>query len=143
MKDWELWMSYLKSITNENFELPTPLGKWKNPTHRRWEWILNEKDDVLYRRTDKGSEFHMKIDGRWVKKGVTRSEPEGNAASVRVTRSGRVHVRSSCEMVEEESREYLSFWEVLDEWGGDWMWENVTQEDRNRDYEWILKGMVD
>ena len=120
-KDWEIWMSYFKSITNENFEMPTPLGKWENPTHRKWEWILDEKNDILYRRMEHCSEFYMKINDCWVKEGVTRREPDGKAASVRIARSGRVHVRSSCDMVVEESREYHSFWEVLDEWGGDWM----------------------
>ena len=108
----------MKSITNDTFELPTPLGKWVNPTHRRWEWILNEKDDILYRRREKDCEFYMKVDGHWVKEGITRTEPVGKAASVRVARSGRINVRSTCQMVEEESKEYLSFWEVLDEWGG-------------------------
>ena len=114
-KDWDLWKSYLKSITNDAFELRTPLGKWVNPTHRMWEWILNEKEGILYRRRAKDYEFYMKINGYCVTEGLTRTEPEGKIASVKVARSGRVHVRSSCDMIAEEIREYHLFWDVLEE----------------------------
>ena len=46
-------------------------------------------------------------------------EPVGKAASVKVAPSGRIAVRSSCHMVEERSKVYHSFWDVLEEWGGD------------------------
>ena len=48
--DWEVWSRCLGSMTVGNHELPTPLGGWITESHRKWEWILNEEDKVLYRR---------------------------------------------------------------------------------------------
>ena len=92
-------MRYMKVLTTQNFELPTPLGEWMHATHRRWEWVLNDRDQILYRRREDVSEVYMSLNGRWVKEGLTKMEPEGKAASVRLSRSGRITVRSSCYMI--------------------------------------------
>ena len=52
--DWELWVSYLRSMTGENFELATPLGAWVNVTHRSWEWVLSDGGDKLFQKEAKG-----------------------------------------------------------------------------------------
>ena len=36
-EDWDTWISYMKVITDQNFELFTPLGEWRFATHRKWE----------------------------------------------------------------------------------------------------------
>ena len=51
-------------------------------------------------------------------------------------------MRSFCQTVEEESKAYHFFREVLKEWGGDWMWENITQEVKDHDYGWLRDRMV-
>ena len=43
-EDWTTWTHFWKQHTVGNFELPTPLGKWINPTHRVWEWYYDEAD---------------------------------------------------------------------------------------------------
>ena len=45
-KDWETWVSYLESMTVENFELSTPLGRWENPTHRLWGWLVDHEENI-------------------------------------------------------------------------------------------------
>ena len=75
--DWETWISYMKVITNQNFELPTPLGGWMCSTHRRWEWILNDSDQILYRRRGDSSEVYMNLNGRWVKEGLKKWNLKG------------------------------------------------------------------
>lgn len=82
-EDWETWISYMKVITNQNFELPTPLGKWKHSTHRKWEWILNERDNILYRRKGGCSEVYMNLNCCWTMEGLSKIEPVGKAASVK------------------------------------------------------------
>ena len=141
-KDWELWVSYMRLLTGCNFELLTPLGAWKNPTHREWEWILDEGGTRLYRRKKKGWTMYVKQNDSWVDEGNTLVQPEGLVASVKLSASGKVAVRSSASMTREREKKHDSFWDFLDERGGGWMWENVTQETRAGDYTWIKEGMA-
>ena len=83
----------------------------------------------------------MQQNGRWVSEGLTRTLLNGTPASVISDGAGRLRLRSSCDMVEEESVEYESFWDLLEDWGGGWMWENVTEDTKNQDYDWIEKAM--
>ena len=53
-RDWELWVSYLRSMTGENFELTTPLGAWDNVSHRSWEWVLSDGGGVLFQKAANG-----------------------------------------------------------------------------------------
>ena len=141
--DWELWVSYLKSMTGENFELLTPLGAWDEITHRDWEWKLSEDGEVLYQRVEKGWLMHVRQDESWLSEGVTLVPPRGKAASVKVTRAGKIVLRSSASMVASRAEKvYNSFWEVLDDMGGEWMWENVPDEVKAEDFTWTAEGLT-
>ena len=50
--------------------------------------------------------------------GITRIQPDGIPASVKIDSGGRVRYCSSCEMVVEEEVEYETFWDLLEDWGG-------------------------
>ena len=65
-KDWELWISYMKAMTVNNYELPTPMGRWIKPTHRQWEWIVNEDSTFLYGKKDNVWKMYANVDGRWI-----------------------------------------------------------------------------
>ena len=50
-------------------------------------------------------------------------------------------MRSVASLVSPVEKEFDNFWDIVDEWGGEWMWENVTQELRNSDHSWLERGM--
>ena len=60
----------------------------------------------------------MNLNECWTMQGLTRTEPEGKAALVKVSCSGKITVRSVCGMVDEVRKKHSSFWDVLGEWGG-------------------------
>eukprot|EP00956_Cyclotella_meneghiniana_P025077 scaffold51495_cov38-Cyclotella_meneghiniana.AAC.3 len=39
-RDWEVWRGFWSSYCLPDGTLPCSLGKWKNATHRQWEWFL-------------------------------------------------------------------------------------------------------
>ena len=130
-KDWELWISYLKSMTVGNYELPTPIGIWEKPTHRAWSWMTDREEEHLYEKKEDFWKVHVRQNGRWVSEGLTRTLLNGMPASVMTDGAGRLRLRSSCEMVEVESVEHETFSDLLDKWGGAWMWEHVTDDTKN------------
>ena len=121
--------------------MPTPLGRWENPSHRVWGWLLDQEKNFLYERRDDIWKVYAKQGVKWVSEGLTRTQPEGIPASVRKDNAGRIKFRSSCEMVIAEVKQYESFWDLMREWGGDWMWEHMTDETKNQDFSWIETAM--
>ena len=53
--DWKVWSAFWSSATMQNFEPSSPLGKWCNHSHRRWEWHSGRTGEVLYRDLGDGT----------------------------------------------------------------------------------------
>ena len=49
--DLKVWVEIIKSITTSNFELMTPLGEWKNKSHRIWKWYKDPIHNLLITTT--------------------------------------------------------------------------------------------
>ena len=68
---------------------------------------------------------------------------EGVPVSVKMLANGDIKMRcTGPEMVEVETPIFETVWDLLDSWGAHWMWEHVTEEDRNRDLSWVRDGML-
>ena len=48
--DWEYWEAFWRQHTDDNYAWLTPLGNWRYPTHRVWQWYYDEKNDHVIRR---------------------------------------------------------------------------------------------
>ena len=127
-----------------NYELPTPLDAWKCGTHREWEWRHDSVTNTLYRRhqknfqtykPDKSKPYNFNED-EWVE-----TLPSTVPVSVKVLRSGVARINSRCKEIDEEKCSPKMFWEVLDSWGGKWMWELVDPKYRTGDHSWLDRGM--
>ena len=123
------------------FSLSTPLGKWVEPSHRKWEWYYDSKNDTLLRQTEDVARCFVRKEssrGRIWTEGPEVNEVEGLPASVRLMDNG--DVKMSCtgsKMVESDMVVYETVWDILESWGASWMWEHVNKEDRNRDLSWV------
>eukprot|EP00956_Cyclotella_meneghiniana_P019598 scaffold33749_cov34-Cyclotella_meneghiniana.AAC.1 len=51
-RDWEVWRVFWSSYCLPDGSLPCSLGKWKNTTHRQWEWFYSESTDILIQCSD-------------------------------------------------------------------------------------------
>jgi hypothetical protein len=51
-KDWEIWFNFWHDYTATGDKLPTSLGKWTAPTHRRWIWYYDHSSDNLQQIED-------------------------------------------------------------------------------------------
>ena len=86
--------------------------------------------------------MHVRKNEIWVREGTTEVVPKGKAASVRTTGTGRIVLRSSATMATPVGKSYASFWEVLHEWGGEWMWEHVPDKVKAEDCSWLVEGLL-
>ena len=139
-------MDFWRDYCEDNLKFPTPLGRWVNPTHREWEWYYNNKSDTLMRKTgDSVISFVRKAStrGRVWTVGPETNEVKGLPASVVLREDGDVKLKGTgSKMVEPEIPIHKTVWDLLDSWGAHWMWEHVTEEDRNRDLSWVREGML-
>ena len=63
--------------------------------------------------------------------------------SVRSLRNGMTRTRCTGSEVSKEEFAPKSFWDILDRWGGAWMWELVDPVYRSTDLSWIDRAMAD
>ena len=139
-------MEFWRYHCGENFRLPTPLGNWVNPSHREWEWFYNRETDSLLRKTgDLITSFVRKMHSRgrvWSVSPVV-DEISGLPASVKLMENGDVRILGTGPaMLESETPIYRTVWDLLESWGSHWMWEHVSEEDRNKDLTWVREGML-
>jgi len=45
--DWRLWLEFWTAFAGPGWSLRHPLGNWEHPTHRRWDWFYDARDDLL------------------------------------------------------------------------------------------------
>ena len=84
---------------------------------------------------------YVRQNGRWVSEGLTRDVSTGIPASVKRDGAGRLKLRSCSEMVQKEQVEHGTFWDLLEEWGGDWMWEHIPDDVKRQDFSWLEMAM--
>ena len=135
--DWIRWRKFWHKVYPNNLLLPLPLGKWKMPSHKLWKWVLDTKRDILYRQTRTQVEYYTRVTysstrsgGAFAKVGQVDYMPyKGTPVDVQSTSPGNsvgVTVRSGGWSFPVQSISSRSFWQVLDDQGGSWMWERMT-----------------
>ena len=96
--------------------------------------MTNKEEDRLFEAKGEFWKVYVRQNGRWVSEGLTRYVTTGIPASVKRDGAGRLKLRSYSEMVQEEQVEHETFWDLLNEWGGDWMWEHIPDDVKNQDF---------
>jgi len=147
-EDWAEWAAFWGRFTFPGLYLESPLGKWVEPTHRKWDWAYDAANDIVEHRTPDGVDYYSRAGG-----GRTRSEriyvqmasyDDGRAlagvpCTVKALDSNSIRFHSfgpSLATSPAKPDDFLSF---LTEWGGEWMWRNVQNEGRN--LKWVVEAM--
>ena len=67
----------------------------------------------------------------------------GLPASVKLMENGDVKMLGTGPfMLEPETLKFRTIWDLLESWGAHWMWEHVSEEDRDKDLSWVREGML-
>ena len=153
-KDWEQWSSFWKSYTDEGGVIPSPLEQWQHPSHRLWEWFYEENEQVLYQIQNDNVHYFIPA----TRARTTRSQNTYRLAWTEKFDATK-HTGKPVSIIPKEDNEYLmlqtgpqlvtngpsqpdNFWDFLYEWGGEWMWENIsTDQYSTRDLTWLVEGM--
>ena len=62
--------------------------------------------------------------------------------SVKMFNGNCVRYRSTADLVPEKENNYDTFWDMLEEGGGEWMWKFVDDKYKEEDMDWLREGMV-
>jgi hypothetical protein len=133
-------------------KLAVPLGKWINPTHRKWLWYTNPTDGL--QRIKNGIAYHcLPSQGvcrtqsipaftyTWKEK-VRQDHEIGLPVSVRGIDDTHVNRMSTGPSLARGPQQPSDFWDFLRSWGGKWMWEGVKDSQPTKhDLSWLIQGM--
>jgi len=147
--DWAEWAEFWKQFTLQGLYLETPLGDWVAPTHRSWAWTYDEANDIVEHTTPEGMQYFLPMGGHrtraeriYVLAGSYDDErqPCGSPCSVTQLDGDSIQFHSkgpSLAVGPTQPSDFLSF---LQQWGGEWMWENVHNEGQN--LAWVVDAMT-
>ncbi|MGB2419943.1 MAG: hypothetical protein ACPH9Z_07405, partial [Luminiphilus sp.] len=147
--DWSTWRSFWDTYTGVGRTLPRPLGNWVERGHRLWEYYYDSGRDVIEQRTAEGVTYYMPVRQRRFTRGSRAYTlvsvhndgrlPIGHPCSVAC--AGRHEVRYLChgppQLVGVPNEK--TFLEFLRSWGGEWMWQNVGNDDNSLD--WLVAAI--
>jgi len=95
---------------------------------------MDGRYDKYVKTNDRGHRFHL----------VTMVEDRGKCSpiSVKMHNGNCVRYRSTAELMPEVESTFDTFWDVLKEGGGEWMWEFVEEKYKEDDMDWLREGMI-
>ena len=91
--------------------------------------------DKFVKTSDRGVRFQLM--------GTVSKIHSSKPISVRMFNESCVRFRSVADLVEETEDIHETFWDVLKDGGGDWMWEFVDDKYKGGDMAWLREGMED
>ena len=135
--DWRLWWEFWTVLAGPGWSLRDPLGAWVHPTHRRWEWFYDARDDLLLHSTRDGSMIaylapeighHLRSRQIYHRLHAAGAIPAHVLpASVLVLSGRQVLRREIGPPLARLNPETPPFWSYLRSLGGEWMWEHLVE----------------
>ena len=130
--DWQVWEEFWLRYCLPDGKIPRSLGKWRNGSHRKWEWFYDQQTETVS-RIQAGRLWHYKrVAGQTHTRGNQPNIPEpedatqGQPATVELEDSYTVVLLSTGPLISSSSTAQPSkFWDYLQSLGGEWMWDHV------------------
>jgi hypothetical protein len=148
-RDWKLWLELWTAFAGPGWGLRNPLGNWEHPTHRRWEWFYDARDDLLIHMVSDTETIAYSIPGdghRLHSRQIyQRSHALGQIpahvlpATVLVLPGDQILRREIGPPLAPPRPYTSSFWTHLRSMGGEWMWEHIVEGDI--DVDWIRDAL--
>ena len=142
--DWKLWLEFWMAFAGPGWGPRNPLGAWEHPTHRRWEWFYDARDNLLIHLVSNTEIIACSIPGS--RQIYQRSHSLGqlpshcHPATVLVLPGNQILRREIGPPLAVPCPDTSSFWTHLRLMGGEWMWEHIVKG--NIDVDWIRDALA-
>ena len=148
--DWEVWVSFWRQRELEIFA--HRLGPWHRVPHFCWTWYYDHGMDTIF-STDqsvyvkwKRREGRTRLETGYINTGETVTQHSGLPCSViclEVNGVARVILPQVGPSFPLRSHpKNLSLWQVLESWGGHWMWSSIQFDSMGSDVAWLSHSLV-
>jgi hypothetical protein len=145
--NWTTWLQFWTAVTGPGGLLCRPLGEWVGLTHRNWFWFYRPHGDILYCRNEDRIDAYVRLATRRVRSGQTYCRSHVVEAILQPALTATIQKLPGGQVVCGEigpplfllKELNLTFWELLQSIGGEWMWEYVTHEET--DMSWLQDAM--
>ena len=132
-----------------NVKLATPPWEWLYMTHQVWEWFYDHVGSRLQTQTSSGTSFHVPTPGlrrtlsemRYVKCWELDDQPQGRPMSIKTVDASTFLLRAAGLNIATRPSQPQPFWDFLEIWREEWMWEGVDNPNRTDDMTWLVISM--
>jgi len=152
--DWRLWLDFWTAFAGPGWSLRNPLVTWEHPTHQRWDWFYDTRDDLLIHSERDGETVAYSIPGEghrlrsrqiYHRSHVLASIPAHSCLPANVLKlpGDQILRREIGPPLASSSSVTQSFWTHLRSMGGEWMWEHIVEGDIEVGWVWdaLANGM--
>ena len=149
-EDWASWELFWSNFTYDNLTLWKPLGLWIHPSHIKWKWFYNKSSNQIQEQYQGGVRIYNPTGGMrtrfgqlykpaWTEIGGTAT---GTPISVEFASAREVRRLPEGPHQVSGPSEPDDFWEFLESWGGDWMWDSLHLDDETKtDLSWLVDAV--
>jgi hypothetical protein len=153
-KDWDQWINFWHEYTTTGGKLKSPLGGWINSTHRIWHWYYDKNREALYHINSSKIRLFARATGWHHTRSTTTFElkqttsttklaPKGVPMLVMTISESRVNKLHEGLLPIQKADAPVSFWTFIDSWGGNWMWQAISNGNKPKDdMHWVADGMM-
>jgi hypothetical protein len=139
--NWRLWLEFWTAFAGPGWSLRNPLGTWEHPTHRRWDWFYNVRDNLLIHSerhggivaySSPGEGHRLRLQQIYQGSRMLDNIPTHCLlANVMMLPGDQILCREIGPPLASSSSVKQSFWSHLCSMGGEWMWEHIVEGNIN------------
>lgn len=156
-EDWLYWAEIWNKALGRHQALPRPLGDWLHESHIQWRWFFDSSSDSIVEVTAKGRHTFTKDS---TQNTSTRSGGVYSLTSMTSNCALAALQPASCSTIPSRSNHTYrlalrnvgptpsipnklpsSFWDILENLGGNWMWQNM-HIDCDTSMDWFLAALA-
>ncbi len=143
-QDWDQWINFWHEYMTTGGKLKSPLGGWINPTHRIWPWYYDKNQEALYHIDGPTIRLFARVTGWHRTRSMTTFELKQTTSTTKIIPKGvptlvitiselRVNKLHKGPLPISKADAPVSFWTFIDSWGGNWMWQEISNGDKPKD----------
>lgn len=153
--NWQIWSDIWYQALGQYLLLPHPLGHWIHESHIRWRWYYDDISDTIFK--DTGSTINTftrpgrvgsrtRSGGYYTLRNIPVSSTLGKPALCvlipdSTVSKHRIALCNTGPATTLPTKLPASFWDILANFGGDWMWEQIHL-DTDSLVEWFLNALI-
>jgi hypothetical protein len=149
--DWRVWVTFWTQWLTMVYR--RPLGEWIRPPHFKWRCFYSPDKDTIHILVDSGfTNWNKRVGRTRLEQGYICAHGSTSSHCGYPATIQRLQVNGEVRLLSPVAGPRFpvtvlplgkSLWDILDSWGGQWMWESIQFDSIGPDMAWLSQSFRD